>query len=82
MYTIIMSPTVFEAKNLKFMIYFKDHNPPHVHVVGPGAEAVFDLETCECTQNSGFSSTAINRIAEIVREKKQAFLEAWDDYQK
>lgn len=81
MYLMIMSPTVYEAKNLRFMIYFKDHNPPHVHVKGPAAEAVFNLGTCECKKNTGFSAQAISRISKIVREKKQAFLEAWNDYQ-
>jgi hypothetical protein len=77
-----MSPTVFEVKNLKFKIYFKDHNPPHVHVEGRGAEAVFDLGSCICVKNSGFSQQAINKITEFVREKRAVFLEAWHDYQK
>ena len=82
MYIMIMSPTVYEVKSLKFVIYFRDHNPPHVHVKGRSAEAVFDLKTCECIENNGFSSRAINRIGGMITEKKQLFLEAWHDYQK
>jgi hypothetical protein len=77
-----MSPTVFESKRLKFKVHFKDHNPPHVHVEGPGAEAVFDLDGCHCIQNSGFSEKAIRQIEKQIIEKKQLFLEVWNEYQK
>ena len=77
-----MSPTIFEAKNLKFQIYFKDHNPPHVHVVGKGAEAMFSLKTFKCLENNGFSARTINEISRIICEKSEEFLEAWHDYQK
>ncbi len=70
-----MSPTVYATKSLKFRIYFKDHNPPHVHVAGSGAEAVFKLETCECLENNGFSRRAIHRIAEMIQHKRALFLE-------
>jgi len=79
---MIMSPTVYEVKNLKFRIYFKDHNPPHVHVDGKGARATFDLKKCECIENGGFSARAIHEIEKIIREKREIFLEAWNDYQK
>jgi hypothetical protein len=82
MYNIRMSPTVFESKRLKFKIHFKDHNPPHVHVEGPDAEAVFDLDVCRCVQNNGFSEKAIRQIEKRIDEMKQIFLEAWDEYQK
>lgn len=82
MYIIFMSPTVHEAKSLKFKIYFRDHNPPHVHVEGRGAEAVFELSSCKCIENNGFSLQAINKIEKLIREKKERFLEAWNDYQK
>jgi hypothetical protein len=81
-YYILISPTVYEAKNLKFKIYFKDHNPPHVHVIWNDAEAVFLLKTSECIENNGFSARAINQISKIVSEKAEEFLEAWHEYQK
>ena len=63
-----MSPTVYEAKNLKFKVHFKDHNPPHVHVEGRGVEAVFSLKTFECLENNGFSARAIGQISQVVQE--------------
>ena len=79
---MIMSPTVYVVKNLKFKIHFRDHNPPHIHVQGKGAEAVFLLNSGECIENKGFSAKTINQLGNLVREKTKIFLEAWDEYQK
>src|SRR5437879_7028977 len=32
-------PTILRFRGLRVMIYSYDHRPPHVHVIGPGAEA-------------------------------------------
>jgi hypothetical protein len=31
--------TILRFRGLRVMIYSYDHRPPHVHVIGPGAEA-------------------------------------------
>ena len=36
-------PTVLSLDGLRVAIYPNDHRPAHVHVIGPGVEAVFDL---------------------------------------
>ncbi len=36
-------PTVLRVAGLRIVIYFADHRPAHVHVIGRGGEAVFDL---------------------------------------
>jgi hypothetical protein len=41
-------PTVLRVAGLRIVIYFADHRPAHVHVVGRGGEAVFDLN-CPAT---------------------------------
>src|SRR5690348_10264802 len=32
-------PTILRFRGLRVVIYFNDHHPPHVHVIGPGREA-------------------------------------------
>ena len=36
-------PTVLRFGGLRTMIYPNDHRPAHVHVIGPGSEAMFIL---------------------------------------
>jgi len=32
-------PTILRFRGLRVVIYLNDHRPPHVHVIGPDAEA-------------------------------------------
>ena len=77
-----MAPTVFRIWGFRVMIYPRDHEPPHVHIVGPGAEAKFVIDTLECTESWGFSEKSLNRIKEYLLERQSALQEAWDEYQK
>jgi hypothetical protein len=36
-------PQVLRLFGYRVVIYFNDHRPGHVHVIGNGCEAVFDL---------------------------------------
>jgi hypothetical protein len=48
------------------VIYPNDHRPAHVHVIGDGCEAVFDLHCPkgppELRENYGFGTRQLNRI--------------------
>jgi hypothetical protein len=48
------------------VIYPNDHRPSHVHVIGKGCEAVFNLncpqEPPELRENYGFSQAEVSRI--------------------
>jgi hypothetical protein len=37
-------PTVLRRDGFEFVIYFDDHNPPHVHVFRVGGEAKVELD--------------------------------------
>lgn len=39
---------ILRMRNLRICIFPKDHLPAHLHVLGPGAEAKFEIETLEC----------------------------------
>ena len=62
------------------MIYPKDHQPPHVHVLGPGAEAKFSLEDLKCFYSRGFSDKAIVGIESFLKTKKELLRDALREY--
>jgi hypothetical protein len=59
-------PTVLRIGALRVVIYANDHGPAHVHVIGQGCEAVFDLHCPsgppELRENYRFGLRALNRI--------------------
>jgi hypothetical protein len=70
--------TIFSSKSLKFKINERDHNPPHVHVVGLGASIRINLLTLEpMDSETDFSVTAVRRILEVVTEKQEQLLREW-----
>lgn len=77
-----MSPTVYEFAGLKVKIHARDHNPPHVHVVGKGCEARFRLEDLELLSNDGFSRADIRKIVEALKGRALSLQEIWDEYQR
>lgn len=74
-----MSPRVLESNGLTAYIYFKDHNPPHVHVYKAGAEAVFRISDLEVVHNNGFSAKAIGRIQTWLAINIDSLTEAWNE---
>jgi hypothetical protein len=59
-------PTVLRFTGLRAVIYPNDHRPAHVHVIGKGSEAVFNLHCpggpVELRENYGFNLKDLNRI--------------------
>ena len=77
-----MSPTIYKTSNLSIRIYPKDHNPPHVHVIGPEGEARFRLEDLVCYYSRGFTQKSLKRILLFLSENQKSLMEAWHEYQK
>ena len=66
-------PTVLSLLGNRVVIYPNDHRPAHVHVIGGGNEAVFDLRCPsgppELRENYGFSRRALRQLeAELTDE--------------
>ncbi|QNM95474.1 DUF4160 domain-containing protein [Chitinimonas koreensis] len=59
-------PTVLKIFGLRVVIYPNDHRPAHVHVIGNGCEAVFNLHCPEgppeLRENHGFSRGDVVKI--------------------
>lgn len=64
-------PTVSTIFGFRVVIYFNDHRPAHVHLLGKGREAVFALHCPDGPPqlqegSLGFSSKEIRRIKGVL----------------
>ena len=73
-------PVIQQFDNFKIYMYFEDHNPPHVHLVGPGWDAKMRIEDQTIFMGSA-SSKIEKRAADYVADNVTALLERWDQYQ-
>jgi hypothetical protein len=59
-----------------------DHRPAHVHVIGHGNEAVFELNCpagpIELRENYGFSRSEMTQIATVLFENLGTLCNAWE----
>jgi hypothetical protein len=78
----VSMPTVMRIDGLRVAIYTNDHRPPHVHVLGPGKEAVFllDAPTGRPTLRGslGFTTVELNRIAVRLADKLALLSSEWE----
>ena len=76
-----MSPTVLNGGPYRFFLFSSDRNEPtHIHVKRDDKLAKFWLVPVRMAYNFGFSQTALNRIADLVREREAALSKAWHEY--
>ncbi len=77
-----MAPTVFGFEGLRVMIYPNDHPPAHVHVVGRGCEAVFNLNCpagpAGLRENYGFSRREIRHASAALADRPAELCRAWE----
>lgn len=73
--------TVHRFDGLRFVIFSNDHDPAHVHVIGPGREAKIQLvgEAPVLIWQVGFSRPDLRRIIEEVRRERFRLLKRWKD---
>jgi hypothetical protein len=74
-------PTVLTIFGLRVVVYFNDHAPAHVHVLGSNREAVFDLNCPQgpvrLRQNFGFSKNELVRIVLQVQNHVRELCRKW-----
>lgn len=72
-----------DANSLRVLIYFNDHRPAHVHVIGNGCEAVFELHCLDgpasVRENYGFKRREIARLVKALTDRLMALCGAWED---
>ena len=74
-------PTVDRVNGLRVVIYPNDHRPSHVHVIGKGCEAVFNLNCPqgppELRENYGFSLAEVSRIQTALGKRLAHLCAEW-----
>jgi len=72
-----MMPTVLRREGLQFVIYFDDHNPPHVHVFKAEGEAKIDLEPIAVTAVWRLKRTDVRHAKRIALEHQAYLMDRW-----
>lgn len=74
-------PTVLRFEGLRVVVYPNDHRPAHVHVIGKGHEAVFNLNCpkgpVELRENYGFSRREVTQIRILLTNYLAELCAAW-----
>lgn len=74
-------PTVLVDGPYGFVFFSSDRSEPtHIHVKRDDRIAKFWLDPIALAKNRGFPDHELNRIERLVRQHRQALLEAWHDY--
>jgi Domain of unknown function (DUF4160) len=75
-------PTILRFSGLPAMIYPNDHRPAHIHVIGEGREAVFNLHCPhgppELRENYRFSMKDITRIEAVLAANLADACREWE----
>jgi hypothetical protein len=73
--------TVLKINCARVVIYPNDHRPAHVHVIGAGLEASFNLycphRPLELRENFGFPNKALVQIADELTINIELLCEKW-----
>ncbi|MEL6625619.1 MAG: DUF4160 domain-containing protein [Bacteroidota bacterium] len=73
-------PEILRREGYKFIIYFNDHDPRHVHVEKGGGRAKVMLEEeIEIRSFSGFKSKELRKILGIIVEHYDYLIQKWDE---
>ncbi len=76
-------PTVLRFEGLRVVVYPNDHRPAHVHVIGRGCEAVFNLNCpagpAELRENYGFPRREIKHIQAVLTTHLTELCQAWEN---
>lgn len=76
-------PTIFTHAGHRVVIYSNDHRPAHVHVLGSGCEAVFELDCpwgppC-LRENDGYTQKHLGRLAGALKTELGQLCWRWEE---
>lgn len=74
-------PTILTVYGCRVVIYFNDHRPAHVHVIGGAAEALFNLHCPEgppeLRENDGFSRARVQQLRDALAANIERLCNEW-----
>lgn len=69
------------ARSLPLLLLSQEGSePPHIHVERDQSWAKFWLDPVRLQDSGGFRGSELGRIAGLVREHRETFLGAWNDF--
>jgi len=71
--------TIVEFNGVKIRVNPRDHLPPHIHIVGNGGNARFNIDSMEWMESLGFTRSDLNAIEEVIHRR---IAEIWDEWKK
>ena len=75
-------PTVLRIGALRVVVYLNDHRPAHVHIIGRGSHAIFELnvspDKVALRENYGFSFRETNAMRRAVVQNLVFLLAEWE----
>lgn len=71
--------TIDEFNGVKIRVNPRNHYPPHVHVVGNGGKARFNIVTMEWMESAGFTRSDLKAIEEMIHYE---IAEIWAEWRK
>ena len=77
-HTYFVGTKFWLGQHLKIEVRNREHNPPHVHAMAKGAEAVINLLTLEVEHHDGFNKATLKLIVEWVTENRKILMETWN----
>ncbi|MCI5073669.1 DUF4160 domain-containing protein [Oricola sp.] len=70
-------PTISIFFGIVIQMYWRDHNPPHLHAIYQGQEALFDLATGEVI-GGALPRKAERIVSEWIDARRPALLDNWE----
>jgi hypothetical protein len=75
-------PTIVRYAGFRLVIFAADHRPAHVHVIGHGGEAVFNLRCPkgppDLREVYGLSRSQVADVRRIVTHEIKTLCDAWE----
>ena len=72
-------PTVLRESGVEVVIYFNDHQPPHVHAFEGSGEAKINLDPVEVVQVWKMSKATARKAKRVVAEHQSYLLGKWEE---
>lgn len=75
-------PTLLRFGPYRIVIYTNDHNPAHVHILGPDRFAKVNILTLDIISSDSISSQDMKKLLEVIKRNQENLLEAWNEIRK
>jgi len=73
-------PTILIIDGFRFFFYSNEHLPKHIHIENAEKTAKFNIENIELVKSSGFNSTQLKILRNLVEENQELLIQKWDEF--